>query len=81
MKNKYSRKNKANPFNTYIIEQFRIKNKLSTEEFCSSCNISQEDYDKFLHNDLDINIEVIFKIAKRMNTDILNLYCPDTPIF
>jgi len=76
-KQKIIRKNRGNPINTYMIEYFRLQNKLTIDEFCSSCDISVDDYDKLLYNDMDVDVVVIIKIAKRMNVEIIKILCPE----
>ena len=71
------RKNKANPFNTYKMEVYRIEKGMTIEEFCQCCEIRVKDYEKLLHNNLDIDLKVLFKIAKVMNINIVDLLCPE----
>lgn len=59
---------------TEIIEKFMEENKLSEEKFCKTCNISTNTLKKILTNDLNFEIQAIFKISRRMGVKVFEFF-------
>lgn len=52
---------------TEVIENYRKENRLTVEQFCKKCGISQKSYYKFVNGQLHIRITVLLKILHAMN--------------
>lgn len=59
--------------NTVIIEDYRIKNKLTKKTFCELCQISVATYNRILKCE-NVHLIAIFKIAKVLNVQIHKLF-------
>ena len=58
---------------TELIEDFRLKNKLTKIEFCKMCDISLKKYNSFLSGEKRVRIGTIRKIcmATKISSDVL----------
>ena len=63
-----------NIIQTELIDEFLVTNKISVDEFCQNAKISKSDLKKIYNKNLDFDIEVLFKIAKIMKTDICKIF-------
>lgn len=52
---------------TEVIENYRKENRLTVEQFCKKCGISQKSYYKFVNGQLHIRITVFLKILRTIN--------------
>ena len=61
-------------FNHKLIESKRQSLNLSIEDFCSKCKINIKEYYQFLHNDLDINLVTIARIARFVKIKLYEIF-------
>ncbi len=63
-----------NIFNVDLIEDYRIRNRLSKTEFCKNCKISCQTYKKILRGSMDINTMSIVKIAYYTKIELYKIF-------
>ena len=61
-------------FRTDLIDKYMAENGLSKKEFCEEIDISVEALEKLYDIDLNITVLSLFKIARRLNIRIYELF-------
>lgn len=62
---------------TQVIENYLINNKLSKAKFCEINNFSLSTLNNVLKNNLKIKISALFKLAKIMKVEVIDLLIKD----
>jgi transcriptional regulator with XRE-family HTH domain len=60
--------------NIEILKNYMKEQQLSKTEFCKQCKISMEVLNKILANDSNFGIVALFKIARKLNMQIHELF-------
>lgn len=61
-------------YNTNILDEFLINNKISKSTFCKKCQLSDVILKKFYEHNANISTIQLFKIARQLNVSISNLF-------
>ena len=61
-------------YNTNLLDEFLINNKISKSAFCKKCQLSDVILKKFYEHNSTISKVQLFKIARQLNVSILKLY-------
>lgn len=61
---------------TEIIDNYRKENRLTVEQFCKKCGITQKSYYKIMRNELNIHIATYVKLLNE-----LRVYSEDMLVF
>jgi len=56
-----------------LIKKYLEEQNLSKEEFCQKIDISVEDLDKILNNEVDISVLTLFNVANGMGLDLIDI--------
>ncbi len=64
-----------NKINKELIQDYIKNKKLTNSKFCELCHISISTLKKVYNNNFNLNVIVLFKIARTLNVPISSLFC------
>ena len=63
----------ANIIKCEAIEKFMKDKKLCKTKFCKLCRVQYRTFKKIMSNDLHFRVKALFRIAKFMNVEVVDL--------
>ena len=61
-------------YNYLLIKEFIFSNNLTEKEFCEKCKIDICDLNKIKEDNLDLDLEVVFKIAFYIKVQVHKMF-------
>ena len=63
-----------NDIKTELVENYIKENNLTKTKFCKLCGINYNQYQKFMANNLNFDVIVLFRIGRLINVKVYQLF-------